>query len=134
MKVLILIIFCLNFIALSKIKLAPKNINNIFKDIYFYDRKQKIKKNKFKIQKFCKKINKKFKDLNINKVPCKSIDWDYNLLTPKKNPLIYKVFGSGENIMLIMSGVHPNEKTPLAMGFKLASFLKKIHKFIKTQR
>lgn len=57
---------------------------------------------------------------------CEGIRWKADRLSEEGRPLIYAEFGepSSPNKTLILSMVHPDEITPLYLGFKLAHFLR----------
>ncbi len=73
---------------------------------------------------FCDKLNIKFAALGWQKDPCSSIPWNVADLTINGNPLIYWSYGESGPVTLLISGVHPDEITPVPMGFKLAAQIK----------
>lgn len=72
---------------------------------------------------FCKKLSREFVKLGWQENPCGKVAWRYELLSKNGDPLIYWDHGSGEQITLILSGVHPDEYTPVPMGFLLANHI-----------
>lgn len=75
------------------------------------------------IQDFCNKLGKQFTKHGWESDPCGKIKWRATLQTVEKNPLLFATFGEGTDITLLLSGVHPDEMTPVPMGFRLARHL-----------
>jgi protein MpaA len=51
------------------------------------------------------------------------IEWQTKLKSSTGSPLIFAEFGKGEMTTLILSGVHPDEITPIPLGFRFANYL-----------
>jgi protein MpaA len=75
------------------------------------------------IKDICSKLSVKFKKYGWEADPCGKLPWRATLRTVKNNPLLFITFGSGEDNTLILSAVHPDELTPIPMGFRLAKHL-----------
>jgi protein MpaA len=75
------------------------------------------------IKDFCERVSAKFTSLGWEKDPCANLPWRATLQTAKKSPLLYLAFGTGTDATLILSAVHPDEMTPVPMGFRLAKHL-----------
>ncbi len=83
------------------------------------------------IEDLCKKLTLKFKQYGWDRDPCGRSPWQASFQTLEKHPLLYVVFGQGEEKTLLLSGVHPDELTPVPMGFKLAQYLMENPQLIK---
>lgn len=53
----------------------------------------------------------------------KGIDWQSKLKSANGNPLIFAEFGKGEMTTLVLSGVHPDELTPIPLAFRFANYI-----------
>jgi protein MpaA len=71
----------------------------------------------------CTSIDKQFQFFSWEKKPCGEITWETDFRTIKNNPLLYATFGSGPETTIIISGVHPDELTPIPIAFRLARYL-----------
>ena len=88
-----------------------------------------------KIVDFCTKIDNVYKRLNWAKSPCLELPWTYDYISELGYPLIYWNFTDRNNIdeiskihrnvTLILGGVHPDEKTPIHLTFRIAESLLK---------
>ncbi len=83
------------------------------------------------IKSFCAQLATKFKQYQWEQDPCGQVNWQASFQTMGKNPLLYAVFGTGEEKTLLLSAVHPDELTPVPMGFRLAQHLRKNPQLIK---
>lgn len=83
---------------------------------------------------FCTALKKKFKELRWKDNPCGTIQWKTYGYTKKGNPLIYFEYGRGEQVTLLLSGVHPDELTPIPMGFRLAQYISQERRTINTDK
>lgn len=75
----------------------------------------------------CAKVDKFYKLRKWNKPTCADISWKKSeLKTSGQMPLIYAEFGrsNSRNKTLIFSAVHPNEVTPIYVGFELIHWLR----------
>jgi murein peptide amidase A len=77
----------------------------------------------FEIQRLCNELDRKFEKLGWRRNPCEGIRFEASLASHRGYPLIYAVFGNGQNRTVLISGVHPDELTPIPMGFKFAKYL-----------
>lgn len=75
------------------------------------------------VRDLCAKLGTKFKELKWEADPCGKLPWRATLRTVKNNPLLFLTFGTGADSTLILSAVHPDEYTPIPMGFRLAKHL-----------
>lgn len=75
------------------------------------------------IDEFCAKLSHAFKSYGWEKSPCGNVKWQTGGTTAQGHPLIYLVYGEGPQTTLLLSGVHPDELTPIPMGFRLANHL-----------
>ncbi|MES2744567.1 MAG: M14 family zinc carboxypeptidase [Bdellovibrionota bacterium] len=75
------------------------------------------------VKDLCKRLGDRFKDFAWESDPCGKLPWRATLSTVRKNPLLFMVFGTGTDSTLILSAVHPDELTPIPMGFRLAKHL-----------
>jgi murein peptide amidase A len=74
---------------------------------------------------FCDRLAIYFKKYNWDKDPCGTVNWQTSLKTYNGHPLIFAVFGKGTQTTLLLGGVHPDEYTPVPVGFKFAEHLQK---------
>lgn len=72
---------------------------------------------------FCGALSTYFARRGWERNPCGSVNWMIGGTTPKGHPLLYAVFGRGEETTLIMSAVHPDENPVIPMGFRFARHL-----------
>lgn len=94
------------------------------------------KEQKVSLNKYCKKIDKKFYKYGWKKSKCESYPWSfYKENSVKKDPLIWTTFGSLYNdegkkqeVTLIMCGVHGDEITPVKFCFDIVNYLKNLNK------
>lgn len=82
------------------------------------------KEHEAKIASFCQTLEKKYRSYGWQDNPCGSISWKADLTSKDGHPLLYAVFGDGPNSTLFLGGVHPDEKTPIQIAFRLANYLK----------
>mgnify|MGYP001206972459 CR=1 FL=1 len=75
------------------------------------------------LEKFCRKLTEKFKKLRWKGDPCGKVKWKTQGYSRKGHPLIYWVYGTGPKTTLLISGVHPDELTPIPMGFRFANYV-----------
>jgi protein MpaA len=75
------------------------------------------------IGKFCKQLGLQFRKFGWESDPCGAVKWQASMQTVEKRPLLYVSFGKGKDVTLLLSAVHPNEVTPVPMGFRLARHL-----------
>lgn len=76
-----------------------------------------------RVNDFCKKLGRQFQKHGWESNPCGNLKWQATLQTVDKNPLLFITLGKGSQTTLLLSGVHPNELTPVPMGFRLARHL-----------
>ncbi len=77
-----------------------------------------------KIKNLCLNIDNKYAELGWKKSLCSGQSWSALYMTSGKNPLIYAQFGKNpKNTTLILSSVHPNEITPVYVGFRFLETL-----------
>lgn len=79
-----------------------------------------------KVPDFCAEMNRQITKYNWGLKTCDGIKWKSERLSVDGRPLIYAEFGdaSSKNTTLILSMVHPDEVTPLYLGFKIAQYVK----------
>ncbi len=75
------------------------------------------------IKKFCADLGVRFKKYNWEQDPCGALPWRADLKTAGGHPLLYLDFGKGEETTLVLSAVHPDEMTPVPMGFRFAKYV-----------
>lgn len=75
------------------------------------------------IEKICSSLAVKFQKYNWQKPPCAGVQWHASIRSRLGNPLLYAEFGKGEEVTLILSGVHPDELTPIPLIFQFAEYL-----------
>lgn len=80
---------------------------------------------------FCQRLGQQFKKQGWEDNPCGNLKWQATLQTVDKNPLLFLSVGKGSQTTLLLSGVHPNELTPVPMGFRLARHLQEHPELIK---
>jgi protein MpaA len=73
---------------------------------------------------FCQRLSVYFKKYGWDDDPCGSVEWHTSLKSKNGHPLIYATFGSGNHTTLLLSGVHPDEYTPVPVAFRFARYLK----------
>lgn len=76
-----------------------------------------------KIDLFCKRLGTHFKKYKWSAKPCGKVPWKTGLQSKAGHPLLYVEFGRGKETTLLMSGVHPDELTPIPIGFRFARYL-----------
>ncbi len=86
------------------------------------------------IDQFCHQLGLQFKQYGWDTNPCGSVAWQASIQTVQKRPLLYASFGKGHETTLLLSAVHPNELTPVPMGFKLARHLAEHPELIKADQ
>lgn len=74
---------------------------------------------------YCETLTKMFQKYGWEKNPCSDLNWKIRGYTLGGFPLIYWTYGEGNQTTLVLSGVHPDELTPLPMGFRLAQHIAK---------
>ena len=75
------------------------------------------------VKPFCDELTARFAKFKWDHNPCGTVPWKTTIKSHNGKPLIYAEFGDGEETTLFLSGVHPDELTPLPMGFRLARYL-----------
>lgn len=75
------------------------------------------------VKKLCDEVGARFSIFKWDAKPCGDVVWRAKLITGQKNPLIYAVFGEGEETTLFLGGVHPDELTPIPTAFRFARHL-----------
>lgn len=75
------------------------------------------------VKEICARIAERFRRYSWESDPCGSLPWKASLKTRAGNPLLYVSFGKGPETTLIISSVHPDEFTPVPMGFRFAHYL-----------
>jgi protein MpaA len=94
---------------------SPANVNQAVID--------KAAKEKL-IASFCAEIDAAMLRFKWKERSCSSFPWKADLKTKEGRPLIYAVFGTGTNTTLVLGGVHPDEITPVPMGFRVVDYLR----------
>ena len=94
------------------------------------------------VEKFCSKMDQKFKVYGWEKSECETFNWNHIRNSVQGDPLTWTIFGdvSDENkstfknkdITIIMCGVHGDEITPIKFCFDIMYFLKKLYSDPKT--
>lgn len=79
-----------------------------------------------KIPELCTQMNHALAKHRWNLKTCEDIHWKAERLSEEGRPLIYAEFGqpTSTNKTLILSMVHPDEITPMYLGFKLVHYLR----------
>jgi protein MpaA len=75
------------------------------------------------IKSLCGDLSQQFSRYPWEREACGSIPWRAELISKGGRPLIYTVFGSGEETTLLLGGVHPDELTPIPIAFRFARYL-----------
>lgn len=83
---------------------------------------------------FCRELSVAFKRYGWENDPCGKVKWQATMQTGEKFPLLFVTFGTGQETTLLLSGVHPDEKTPVPMGFRLARHLLEHPELIKSDQ
>ncbi len=78
---------------------------------------------KASIARMCSDLGEAFKRFGWEKNPCGGVNWQAGLKSINGRPLIYAEFGTGEETTLLLSGVHPDELTPIPIAFRFARLL-----------
>ena len=76
-----------------------------------------------RIRKLCHRLEAEYKRYGWRDQPCGKVDWRAKYLSRQGYPLVYASFGSGKNTTLFLGGVHPDERTPIHVAFRLARHL-----------
>lgn len=128
--ILFYLLFQINIWCYAQINTASFILNKGFTKLNFVPNNLKqseyiIKSNlkNISIKNFCTKIDKYYKKYKWQDNSCGNIQWNTDFQTIKKHPLIYAEFGSGENVTLILGGVHGDELTTIPIVFKLANYI-----------
>lgn len=122
---------CLSFEAQAQMLSGPKLLMKALTDIPYvsplnlsnFELSQNEKSKALKS--YCKTLKKYYGKYNWKENPCGETKWDVELKSVQGHPLIYKTFGSGENVTLVLGGVHPDELTPIHLAFKFVDYLEK---------
>ncbi|MCX6128774.1 MAG: M14 family zinc carboxypeptidase [Proteobacteria bacterium] len=80
---------------------------------------------------FCQRLGEHFQHFGWEARPCGKVGWQASLQSTDKHPLVFASFGNGEETTLLLSAVHPDELTPVPMGFRLARHLHEHPELIK---
>ena len=75
------------------------------------------------IEKYCADVSDRFRHFGWDKDPCAGISWHAAVRSRGGRPLLFAEFGKGEEVTLILSGVHPDELTPIPLIFRFAKYL-----------
>jgi murein peptide amidase A len=75
------------------------------------------------ISHFCSSLNHYFLKYKWRESPCAKVRWRADLTTKNGHPLIYAVFGTGNETTLLLGGVHADELTPIPVAFRFAQYL-----------
>lgn len=75
------------------------------------------------IQGLCAELSSQFGRYPWERDACGQVPWKAELHSTSGRPLIYSVFGHGEETTLLLGGVHPDELTPIPIAFRVARFL-----------
>lgn len=78
---------------------------------------------KGEIARMCADLGESFKRFGWEQDPCGSVKWQAGLKSSNGRPLIYAEFGSGEEVTLVLGGVHPDELTPIPIAFRFARLM-----------
>jgi protein MpaA len=78
---------------------------------------------KGEIARMCADLGESFKRFGWEQDPCGSVKWQAGLKSNNGRPLIYAEFGSGEEVTLVLGGVHPDELTPIPIAFRFARLM-----------
>ncbi|MEZ4742511.1 MAG: M14 family zinc carboxypeptidase [Bdellovibrionota bacterium] len=124
-----LLVFGISDIAKAQIVASETFANFAFAPLSFVSKNNisqyKIAQNEKDraIEVYCTRLKNKFGDYKWSEDPCGGVHWDAKLASNNGHPLVYKVFGKGDNTTLFLGGVHPDELTPVHLAFKLARYL-----------
>lgn len=85
------------------------------------------------IPELCKKLDESIVKYKWSLKTCQDIEWQAEATSVEGRPLIYTEFGdrSSPNVTLILSMVHPDEITPLYLGFKLTHWVREHESALK---
>jgi murein peptide amidase A len=79
------------------------------------------------VKALCDRLSKRYGVFRWNPVSdgCtdSKVEWQTRLKSNDGNALLFAEFGKGEMTTLILSAVHPDELTPVPLGFKFANYL-----------
>ncbi len=75
------------------------------------------------IKTFCQQLDRHFVTFGWENDACGDLPWRADLKTVGGLPLMYLDFGQGEETTLVLSAVHPDELTPVPMGFRFAKYV-----------
>ncbi len=75
------------------------------------------------LENFCQRLQEQFHNFGWKEAPCDGVNWRADVRTANGHPLIYQVFGEGKETSMVLSAVHPDEMTPVPMGFRFAKYL-----------
>ncbi|MBI2602542.1 MAG: hypothetical protein HYW48_05750 [Deltaproteobacteria bacterium] len=77
------------------------------------------------IETLCSQLHERFRTYSWQQPPCEGVSWNAHFQTGQQHPLLYASFGEGKETTLILSGVHPDEITPIHLAFRFARHLKR---------
>lgn len=108
------------FDEIMSLGLTPINIiTNASLEKHLIDEGQKKKA----LEQFCGVTKEHYRKYGWQDDPCGDLDWEMTMTSANGHPLIYKVFGEGDNTTLLLGGVHPDELTPIPLAFRFAHHL-----------
>ncbi|MFK7872317.1 MAG: M14 family zinc carboxypeptidase [Oligoflexales bacterium] len=87
-----------------------------------------------KIEVFCQKLSLRYKDFGWKENPCLGVEWRADFISSDGHPLLYAVFGEGEDVTLFLGGVHPDELTPMHMAFQMGQHLATQKDFLENKK
>lgn len=77
------------------------------------------------LETFCAAVEVYYQQYSWKGSPCgQGVSWKAEWRTPNGHPLLWAEFGSGAETTLLMSGVHPDELTPVPFAFRFAEHLR----------
>jgi murein peptide amidase A len=105
---------------------TSKTISDIRPKESVEEKKKNEVEKQSQIAEFCAQLDHSIQKYKWDLETCKGIRWTFDRVSEEGRPLIYAEFGetTSSNKTLILSMVHPDEITPLYLGFKLAHFFK----------
>jgi protein MpaA len=75
------------------------------------------------IKKLCADLKNLYKLFEWKDDACNKTVWQADFKSKGNRPLIYATFGTGNEVTLILGGVHPDEVNPIPLSFRFATYL-----------
>jgi protein MpaA len=75
------------------------------------------------VEALCREVDARFRTFKWTDDACGKVAWKTGLRSRQGRALLYAEFGKGEDVSVILGGVHPDELTPIPIAFRIARWL-----------